>query len=282
MNSFVILPNPIKDIDLSVSRAVVNELVCAGGCVYAEASVAAALPGTIAYTTFPTQAQLLIVIGGDGSVIDASVLAVRYNIPLLGVNLGKIGYLSDIDPQQLCVLRRLLTDDYTITEQLLLTVSCEIAGERVACDRLALNDISVSHSTPNGMADFIVSDSSGDAVRYRADGLIVATPAGSTAYSLSAGGPVVARNVPALTVTPVCAHSLFQRSIIYSSQERIAIRNVGKTDLQVLVDGRSYLSLPAQAVCHVRAADTALRMIKLSETGVFSTLFRKLRTIETI
>lgn len=282
MKAFVILPNPLKDKDLSVSRAVVDRLIACGARVYAEASMASRLPGCEPYTTFPSDAELLLVIGGDGSVIDASVLAVQKQIPLLGINLGKIGYLSEVDPQELSVLRQLIDDQYTTTEQMLLTVSCVIAGEQVTCDRMALNDIIVSHSSASGIAEFTVSDSSEDTVRYRADGLIVATPAGSTAYSLSAGGPVVAHNVPALTVTPVCAHSLFQRSIIYSSKERIAIRNVGSTDLQVLVDGRPYLSLPPESVCYVEVADTPLRMLKLSHTGVFSTLFRKIRTIETL
>ncbi len=282
MKNFVILPNPLKDTDLSVSRAVVDALRGYGAVVYAEAAVAKKLAGTVAYDTFPADAQLIIVIGGDGSVIDASVQAVRYNVPLLGVNLGKIGYLSEVDPKELSVLGALIDDTYTTAELMLLTATCDIDGTVTACERKALNDIIFSHNSTSGMAEFTVSDSSADTVRYRADGLIIATPAGSTAYSLSAGGPVVAQNVPALTVTPVCAHSLFQRSIIYSSDERIAVRNIGMTDLQVLADGRPYMALPPGGICYVQKAAVPLRMLRIAETGVFSALFRKIRTIETL
>ena len=282
MNTFVIHPNPRKDTDLSVSRAVVDTLCSLGGTVYAPAALAAALPGAVPYEAFPADAQLLLVVGGDGSVIDASCLAVENDIPLLGINLGRIGYLSEVEPTELSVLGRLFTDAYTTAEELLLTVSCEVGGEEHRSSRLALNDIIVSHGSSSGMADLTVSDSGGDTVRYRADGLILSTPAGSTAYSLSAGGPVVARGVPALTLTPVCAHSLFQRSILFSAQECITVRNTGESELHVLVDGRPFMPMPVGAVCHVRADEKRLRMLRLSEKGTLSVLFRKIRTIETI
>ena len=282
MNTFVIHPNPRKDTDLSVSRAVVRELTSHGGRVYAARSIAAELDGTVPYDTFPTDAQLILVVGGDGSVIDASCLAVAHGVPLLGINLGKIGYLSEVEPSDIGVLSHLLDDTYTTDEQMLLSVACELDGQTCACDRLALNDIIVSHTDTCGMAELTVSDSSGDTVRYRADGLIVSTPAGSTAYSLSAGGPVVARDIPAIILTPVCAHSLFQRSILFSASACITVKNTGEAPLDVLVDGRPFMQLPVGEVCHVRVAEKRLRMLRLAHKGVFSTLFQKIRTIETI
>jgi len=282
MNTFVIHPNPRKDTDLSVSMAVVRELTRHGGRVYAAHSLADRLPGTVPYDSFPTDAQLILVVGGDGSVIDASCLAVTHSVPLLGINLGKIGYLSEVEPSDIGVLSHLFDDTYTTDEQMLLSVTCEIDGQAFACDRLALNDIIVSHTSTSGMADLTVSDSSGDTVRYRADGLIVSTPAGSTAYSLSAGGPVVARDISAITLTPVCAHSLFQRSILFSAASCITVKNTGESALDILIDGRPFMHLPAGALCRVQVASKRLRMLRLSHKGVFSTLFQKIRTIETI
>ena len=281
MKTFVLIPNPTKDTDLAVSAAVVDTLCRQGGVVYAERSIAERLTGVLPYDIFPAAAELILVVGGDGSMIDASRLAVEFDVPLLGINLGKIGYLSEVDPADLSVLASLFAEDYRLEEQMLL----EVSGAPEAAEtsgRLAINDVIVSHGTPSGMAEFTVSDSSSDTVRYRADGLIVATPVGTTAYSLSAGGPVVARDISAMTLTPVCAHSLFQRSILFSASERLRIENVGDSDLHVLVDGRPHMRLPVGGACYIAAAKRTWKLLKLAERGVFSTLFRKIRTIETI
>ena len=282
MNRFVLLPNPQKDAGLAVTARIASLLHGAGATVYLDETIGEGIPGALSYKKFPVDAEAILVIGGDGSVLDASVLAVRYDIPLLGVNLGRVGYLSEVEPEDPQVLLRLLSGEYTVKEERLLTVATEEDGHLRVADRYAVNDIIVTHDTLVGMADITVADSRGESVRYRADGVIVATPAGSTAYSLSAGGPIVAHGVDTILVTPVCAHSFFNRSILFSSEEEIRISNNGRGDLQVNTDGRFFASLAPGAFCTVKCADRRLKIITLQENSMFRNLFRKMRILEDI
>ena len=120
---------------------------------------------------------MVISVGGDGSILDASVTALLWDIPLLGVNLGKVGYLSEVEPDNLDILARLFSGEYTVEEKMLLTVAAVRDGAAERAERLAVNDVIISHDTFLGIADFTLENSVGDCVKYRADGLILSTPA---------------------------------------------------------------------------------------------------------
>lgn len=281
MKHFVILPNPKKDVGYAVTAAVAERLISRGAVVYVPAEVTACR-GTETYTEFPATAEAVLVVGGDGSVLDAAVTAVKYDLPLLGINLGKVGYLTEVEVGNLSVLDRLLTDDFSVGRMMLLSVSKEERGEVTVSDRPALNDCIVSRSPDGDMADVAVTTSSGEGIAYRADGVIVATPAGSTAYSFSAGGPVVAHDVESLLVTPVCPHAFFNRPILFDSKECIHIRNGGTSQLFVRVDGRPFGTLEPGGVCRVCRSEKTLKMIHLTEGNMFSALFGKIRNYESV
>ncbi len=282
MKSAVIIPNPNKDTGLTVTRALIEKLSSLGIKPYVSEKHGITAQSAVIYTDFPAFAELIVVVGGDGSVIDASEYAVKYDVPVLGVNLGKVGYLSEVEPDNLEILERLLEGDYKISEKLLLRAELVSDGRRLPAEHLAVNDIVISHDDYFGIADFTVENGAEDRVKYRADSIIVSTPAGSTAYSLSAGGPIVSHNVDALLVTPVCPHSFFNRSIIFNADEVLTVRNVCDQNLKISVDGRSFATMAKGESCVISAAEKRVKMLTFSENNMFSTLFRKMRILEDI
>ncbi len=282
MKNAVIIPNPNKDSELGVTRLLIKKLLMLGISPYIDKIYGIESEGAVLYSDFPSEADMIFVIGGDGSVIDASKYALMYDIPLLGVNLGKVGYLSELEPDSLDILDRLQRGEYKVTEKLLLTAELISGTEVKKSEHLAVNDVVISHDDYFGIADFTVENALGDKVKYRADSIIISTPQGSTAYSLSAGGPIVAHNVNSLLITPVCPHSFFNRSIVFDSSEAITISNICEQNLKISIDGRSFATMAKGESCVVRSSEMRLKMISFSENNMFSALFRKMRILEDI
>lgn len=283
MKKIVLMPNPTKDIGLKVTSDLAVKLIDLGGEVYIdEKHEALDNNEVIRYKDFPDGAELIIVVGGDGSILDASVTAIERDIPILGVNLGKVGYLSEVEPDNLDILSRLFSSNYTIEEKMLLSVAHHSFGTVERSSRLAVNDVIISHDTFLGIADFILENGNADSVKYRADGLILSTPAGSTAYSLSAGGPIVSHDIDCIVATPICPHSFFNRSIIFKDDEVIKIRNVSNTVLNISIDGRYFTSLSNSDECVINMSEKKLKVLTFLESNMFSTLFKKMRILEDI
>lgn len=283
MKHVVIIPNPTKDANFSVTKNLIKKFNMLGISVYMEEKFADGFSGeVIFYDKIPPSVELIIVVGGDGSILDASVTAIEADIPLLGVNLGKVGYLSEVEPDNLDILSGLIFGNFKIQEKMLLSVVHKNSEAETHAARLAVNDVIVSHDTFVGIADFILENSVGDCVKYRADGLILSTPAGSTAYSLSAGGPIVSHDIDSIAATPICPHSFFNRSIIFKSTEKIKLKNTSNTPLNISIDGRYFHSVSRDEECIIRMADKKLKVLTFSENNMFSTLFKKMRILEDI
>ena len=282
MKNVAIIPNVNKDKDLSVTDSVISRLLNLGLKPYLPESLGHRVSGCESFTEFPPCCDLCIVVGGDGSVLDASVAAIDAGVPLLGINLGKVGYLSEVDPSQLGVLDCLVSGEYEIVEKMLLSSTVSDGDGLHTLKRLAVNDVVVSHSGHLGIAEVAVQDSVGNSLKYRADGVVVSTPQGSTAYSLSSGGPIVAHNVDALIVTPVSPHSFFNRSVIFSSTDKITLTNLGADDLNISVDGRLCAVMAKGEFCSVERAQKTVKMISFSKNSMFKNLFRKMKILEDI
>lgn len=283
MKKILLIPNKNKDKNLEVSTSVARLLANCGASVYVEEKYETELSGYAEpLSCVPEDLELIIVIGGDGSVLDASRLAIEKELPILGVNLGKLGYLAEIDVDNIDMLNRLFTGDYAVEDKMLLEVSRVSGGEVFTSERLAVNDIIISHDTFLGIADFKLEKSDGECVRYRADGMIFSTPVGSTAYSLSAGGPIVAHGINSILVTPIAPHSFFNRSIIFSPSDRLKIKNSAETELKISVDGRLFSSLHKDEECIVRTSEKSLKMLSFNQNNNFSALFKKMRNLEDI
>lgn len=277
MKRVVIIPNKQKDALLEITGRVIRLLLQIGIEVFVSADEAEyinELPVRF-YTDFPKDAELLIVVGGDGSIIDASHFAILHDIPIIGVNLGKIGYLSEIDPNEIDVLNRLKDGSYRIEERMLL----EIKGEE---DKFAVNDIVVSHQDFLGMGSFRVESSTSGSIVYRADSVILATAQGSTAYSLSAGGPIVSHDVQTIVMSAVAPHSFFNRSVLFGADEKVKITNLCSDTLNVSIDGRLFMRLYENESCTVGRAEKRIKVLTFTENSMFSNLFKKMRFLEDI
>ena len=283
MRNIAVIPNPKKDVELRVTKALAERLIRFGATVYIdEKYIGEFCEGVISYKSFPSEAELIIVTGGDGSVLDASVVAIEKDIPMLGVNLGKVGYLSEVEPDNLDILSGIISGSYKVEEKMLLSVTHVGCGVAESSERLAVNDVIISHDTFLGIADFLLENSVGDSVKYRADGMILSTPAGSTAYNLSAGGPIVSHDIDSITATPICPHSFFNRSIIFKAGESIKLKNTSDTVLNISVDGRYFANLSFGEECIVKMHEKRLKMLTFSENNMFATLFKKMRILEDV
>jgi len=215
-------------------------------------------------------------------VIDASADATALDVPVLGVNLGNLGYLAEIEPSEIDKLAGLFEGNYSVEERMLLSCSVKNGDDIVVSQRLAVNEVIVSHESYVGLAKLQLTVSNGVGVKYRSDGLILSTPIGSTAYSLSAGGPIISHDIDAIVATPICPHSFFNRSIIFKPDEEILVKNNGDETLNVTLDGRFFTKLLPGGVCTVNAAENRFKMITFSENNMLGTLFGKMKKFENI
>jgi len=282
MKNIAIIPNVNKEGVFEVTKRVAEIVSENGGITFIDRQYGSQYQSfSSPYSDFPAECELIIVIGGDGSVIDASVLAVKYDIPILGINLGNLGYLAEIELESLDILKKLFTKEYKIEEKMLLLAAKKTEKEEKAfASRLAVNDVIISHESYLGVAEFMLITDDNEYVKYRADGIIFSTPAGSTAYSLSAGGPVVDHGINAIVATPICPHSFFNRSIIFNENSALAIKNTGKSALKISIDGRLFDVLEVGDECVVTKSEKRLKVLAFNVNNMFSTLFSKMKKIE--
>lgn len=222
----------------------------------------------------------LISFGGDGTLLRAARVLGSREIPILGVNLGRVGFLTTATRETLDqALTALVTGDYVLERRQALAASIVTADGRVRSTQTALNDVAIHKG---GVARVIRVDVfiEGENVGpYSADGIIVATPTGSTAYSLSAGGPIVVPGVEAIIITPICAHTLAVRPLVVPAWYRIVIHPVEgwAEDLLVSFDGQTGTTLVAGESVRVQRSDTPVSLVRLSNDGYFNRMRQKLQ-----
>lgn len=231
------------------------------------------------------RAEMLVVFGGDGTILHAARQAAPDGIPILGVNLGGFGFLAEVHDRAVDdALLRVLGGDYRVDERMMLQAQvCRPAGtaaagqERVVRELLALNDVVVTKSGYARILRIRTDINDDHLATHLADGLIVATPTGSTAYSLSAGGPILHPDLEAIVLTPICAHSLNARAVVLSGDEAITIRVEPTGAPSVLtVDGQEGEPLEPDDIVRVARAPCRTRLVRLGRTGFYRLLRTKL------
>ncbi|MBQ9117565.1 MAG: NAD(+)/NADH kinase [Clostridia bacterium] len=217
----------------------------------------------------PEDAELIVVLGGDGSIMHASHTAQKYDIPLLGVNLGRIGYLAELETTELHRLREVLEGRYTEERRMMLTVSY---GEN---EFICLNDVVIRAQTIHPARVTLKCD--GQTVNtYRGDGLICSTPTGSTAYSVSAGGAVVDPRLECVCITPLCTQSLIARPLIFSPDCLLTMKVEEGYECMLTVDGDPPITLSANDEIQIGKCSRPLRMLRVSDDGFYTVLNKKL------
>lgn len=219
----------------------------------------------------PSQCDAIVALGGDGTLLRANALALQVDLPVLGINIGRVGFLTEVELDHLDQACSLLAkDEYRVEERMMLEASVD---GRMG---LALNDIVVSRG---GYSRLIGMDArvNGELVgHFVADGLIVSTPTGSTGYSLSAGGPLVCPEVECMLITPICAHSLQHRPVVTSAAQSISIVLTEERSAMISVDGREPIEFPGGHELLITRAKTPARFIRLEPRSFFSKIRVKL------
>ncbi len=205
----------------------------------------------------------LIILGGDGTILGVARETAGQPIPLLGINLGNFGFLAESTVDELeqavdCLIR----GDYQIIERYMLDARVTTSNSKQVFQMLALNEALVSRARPGRLLELSLAWEADPVLTYRADGLIVATPTGSTGHSLSAGGPILEPHLPALIVTPVCPHSLFNRPLVFSGETDIELRFPEPSrDLNLMLDGQIQFRFSSSDLVHLRRSQKTMRTI---------------------
>jgi NAD+ kinase len=222
--------------------------------------------------------QLLLVLGGDGTLLAAARLAAPRGIPVLPINMGSLGFLTNFTLQELHpALDETLEGRFSLSERVLITVDLERAGKIIDTQRV-LNEVVINKGALARMIELeLIID--GDFVcRYRADGLIIATPTGSTAYSLSAGGPIVHPTVESFVITPICPHMLSDRPLVIRDSSTIEMKLSGNTESVFLtLDGQRGIPLQPGDIVRAARAKELLKLIQPPKKSYFEILRNKLK-----
>ncbi len=221
------------------------------------------------------QCDLFITIGGDGTLIKYAKEASRFSKPCLGINTGRLGFLTNLEKDQLELLRNIVKGDYTVESRMMLHVSV-FKNEQLVLEDVALNDAVISSGAVSKMTD-ISLNVSGDSIEYIADGIIFSTPTGSTAYSMSAGGPIIDPEVRCITVTPICSHSLTARPMLANENAKmiVALKNTSRTEPFLTVDGNSCCKVDFDTLVQINKAPFDVKLINLSNSTIYKTISKK-------
>lgn len=227
---------------------------------------------------FPDNVSFAVVLGGDGSIIRAASLLCRRDVPMVGVNFGAVGYLAELESEDISELGRILDGDYDLDVRMMLDAEIRDADGDVITTLTALNDIVLSNGP---VANLLSFDLFCDGVRlrnYRADGVIAATATGSTAYSLSAGGPILDPSLSAVCVTPICPHSLESRPAVLNGDSVIELCSIQcrKNSVYVTADGREGVRLEDGDTVKISRSSLTTRLIRLKSSGFLEVLRNKL------
>ena len=222
-------------------------------------------------------ADMLICFGGDGTILHSSKIATRHHIPILGVNIGTMGFMAELEAGELSLLTRLATGDYRMEKRMMLRVTVHNDGKELF-DETALNDAAITKGAVARVIQMTVECDGVEAINCSGDGVIISTPTGSTAYSMSAGGPIVEPSAQNIIITPICAHAIQAKGIVTAPWRTITVRlgKLGRRNAFLSVDGGRAFRLSPGDVVTVRKAEQDTRLVRLKDTSFYEIMNNKL------
>lgn len=214
----------------------------------------------------------VVTIGGDGTIIHAAKHAANFEKPLLGINMGRLGFVAELEPNELPMLERLFSGDYNVEKRQMLKVT--LKSKSGSKSFFALNDAVISRGSMTKIIDLDVWLKKSYICHYRADGLIVSTPTGSSAYALSAGGPVIEPSMSCILMTPICSHSLFSRPVLFNPSSEILVNAASRedTDLTLTIDGETTIPITADDTVVITTAEIYAELIVLKDKTFYLSL----------
>lgn len=275
MDTFYIIPNETKDVNLEITNRIIDYVEKHGGkCTVASVDEHWHIkPGTV-----PDKADCAIVLGGDGTMTQAARELRGYNIPILGINMGTLGYMAEVEIDNIEEsLQKLLDDEYYMEIRTMIQGS--INGES---PKTAMNDIVTMRENGLRVVAFNVYVNGELLNTYIGDGVIISTPTGSTGYNLSAGGPILEPSADILVITPICSHSLNTRSIVLSAENYIEIeigepRHKGVEQASVSFDAKECIPLVTGDRIRIKKTGESVVFLKLNKESFMRTMCRKMK-----
>ncbi len=281
VKSIGIIANKGKPEARVVARELLYLLEERGASVYLEEDLARSIGRTDTALTlydFSKHVDMLCVLGGDGTLLAIARQLAGHELPILGINLGTLGFLSEAEPDNLSeAVENLLSGNYHMEERSMIQTELYRGGERLAV-YTAMNDIGISKGSFCRIIKCTVYSDDYYVGTFNGDGLIVSSPTGSTAYSLAAGGPIVAPNVPMLLLTPIASHSLTARPIVLSSEQQMRIEvDAVHDEIGLSIDGQFGYRLEGGDEIYVQKSDHVTRLVKWRQGNFFTLIRTKLQ-----
>ena len=231
----------------------------------------------LSFDSIYSESDLVIVIGGDGVMLEAARRATPCGIPILGINMGRVGYMTELEMNEISLLDRIFTGDYYLDERAMLRVDIRSSKGQSRFSAYALNEAVIANGSTARIIDLQLSDNGRLVSEYRADGIVVATPTGSTAYSLSAGGPIVDPKLSCFCVTPICPHSLVARPLIFPDSASLEIKNICVREkvLHLTVDGKATFDLFFGDTVVITKASISTKLLRIKDEDFYSKIRMK-------
>lgn len=285
MKKVILTPNPYRDKNFHTVRSAMQILQNAGMevrlCLPFDVDKSFELPQDLHFYRLEKElprADMIICFGGDGTILHMAKAATRYDLPILGVNIGTMGFMAELESSELKELARLATGEYTIDHRMMLDVT--VRRERdIIFHELCLNDVVVTKGAVARIVHLSICCDGVEVMECGGDGVIVATPTGSTAYSLSAGGPIVEPEAHSILLTPICAHDMVSRCFVTSDKRVVTVeltRNARRNAF-LSVDGGKALKLNMGDVTMVRKSQKETKLIRLKNRSFYDVVNAKLK-----
>lgn len=285
MNRVILSPNPYRDKNFQTLREAMSVLHASGietrVCLPFEVDRTYDLPKDIRFSRMDRElpnASMVICFGGDGTLLHMAKAATRQNIPVLGVNIGTMGFMAELESSELSQLSRIATGDYAIDNRMMLDVTVHRDRSIIFHD-LCLNDVAITKGAVARIVHLEVKCDDVQAMECGGDGIIIATPTGSTAYSLSAGGPIVEPDADSILVTPICAHDVASRCIVTSDKRTITVGMTqnARRNAYLSVDGGKALRMNMGDIATIRKSHLVTKLVRLKDRSFFDVVNMKFR-----
>lgn len=285
MKKIILTPNPYRDKDFQTVREAMRILKEAGAdvrvCLPFEVDHSYELPRDIRFSRLDRElnnAAMIVCFGGDGTILHMAKTATRHGIPILGVNIGTMGFMAELESTELDQLTRITTGDYSIDSRMMLDVTVHRDRDIIFHD-IGLNDVVITKGAIARIVHLEVKCDGVQAMECGGDGVIVATPTGSTAYSLSAGGPIVEPEAKNILITPICAHDIASRCIVASDQRVITVELTknARRNAFLSVDGGKALRMNIGDVATIKKSNLTTKLVRLKERSFYDVVAMKFK-----
>lgn len=285
MKNVILTPNPYRDKNFQTVREAMRILKNVGiqprVCLPFEVDRSFELPKDIRFSRLDRElsnADMVICFGGDGTILHTAKAATRKGIPILGVNIGTMGFMAELESSEMNKLEKLASGEYTLDSRMMLDVTVQRDRDIIYHD-ICLNDVAITKGTVARIVHLEVKCDGVRALECGGDGVLIATPTGSTAYSLSAGGPIVEPDAKNILITPVCAHDMISRSIVVSDRRTVSVQMVqnARRNAFLSVDGGKALRLNTGDTAIIKKSNMETKLVRLNERSFYDVLNNKFK-----